>query len=210
MYILGATRKEGAPPVLLNLKGEPIIEGNHVIGSTVYVNKNFQEVGNISDTVYFPDPQWKIYPKNQYPSAYDMYPIGYAFTTYEVINSPNHYLYYLPGKSKASQEYANLLRNNIISSFKKPEPIYSAKKKKELENKMRNLSEELKIKNKKQDSIKNAILRQERIDKRSGVVSIDVEKNKIIYNNLSNEILDIKSKIENIKRDLKLYKIKKV
>jgi len=107
------------PPILmenipLGFGGGPVIENNHVIGSVIFTDNNFNRV-EPSNAKYFPDPNWKKYPKNMYPSIFGIIPIDSGITTYEA--DKDHYIYYQPNSSK-SREYSRMLR--AIFESKRP------------------------------------------------------------------------------------------
>ena len=83
--------QEGKPPVLSNGNQDLQIE-NYIIGS-------------------LNDPHWKMYPKNQFLTARNMYPIGYAFTDYEA--DANHFVFYMPENDGPTWKYSRLLRDHF-------------------------------------------------------------------------------------------------
>lgn len=124
------------PPILmktipLGFGGGPVIEKNYVIGSVIYTDVNFGRVENLKDSVYVPDPNWKMYPKHMYPSIFGILPIDTGITTYEA--DKNHYIYYQPN-SDISRNYSRMLRAVFENKIKrkKIEPILTSEEKKEL------------------------------------------------------------------------------
>jgi len=208
MYTLGITANKTKPPILLNAENNtPIIEGNYVIGSTFFVDNNYKETDPNEATI-LPDPNWRMYPKSDFPSVLNRFPISYAFTTYED-PSGNGYLFYMPGPSSLSKEYSRMLRKAVLENMKKPEPLYSVSKKKLLEKEIR--SSEQKIDRLKEElkKIQTGLTRQKNIDKRSGTKSIEkIEKYERSYEEITNTLKSIKFKISRLKKDLEIYKIK--
>jgi len=62
-------------------------------------------VGNLDD------PHWKIYPKAEWLTARNKYPISYAFTNY--IWDTNHFFVYMPDNSGHTNVYSRMLRDHF-------------------------------------------------------------------------------------------------
>lgn len=88
--------QDGKPPVLSNGTNDLQIE-NYIIGS-------------------LNDPHWKMYPKNQFLTARNMNPTGYAFTDYEA--DANHFVFYIPENDGPTWKYSRLLRNHFETIHK--------------------------------------------------------------------------------------------
>ena len=148
------------PPILmenipLGFGGGPVIEKNYIIGSAIFTDSNFNRV-EPSNAKYFPDPNWKKYPKNMYPSIFGIIPIDSGITTYEADN--DHYIYYQPNSPK-SREYSRMLR--AVFESKRPRakitPITTPAELKELlKSKTKILKETEEKLNKTKDEISKA------------------------------------------------------
>lgn len=87
---------DNMPPVLSNGTNDVIIN-NYVIGSPN-------------------DPHWKLYPKNQFLTARNTFPINYAFTDYSA--DTNHFVFYMPENDGPTMIYSRLLRDHFETIHK--------------------------------------------------------------------------------------------
>ena len=136
------------PPILFN--GAPIgfgrkiyVENNYVIGSVYNLDSDFN-ITNNPNPKYIKDPNWRIYPKSEFLTATNKYPITYAFTNYEV--DSNHYLFYMPN-SDLSFNYSRLLRDYF-------ENMHFDNKKTQIKENKQKLIEIKKFKRNQEDEIK--------------------------------------------------------
>ena len=127
--------KKDVPPVLFN--GAPdgfgkkiYVVDNYVIGSIYNLDSNFN-VTNSPNPKYIKDPNWMIYPRSEFLTARDKYPITYAFTNYEI--DSNHYLFYIP-KDDLSKIYSILLRDHFDNIRTKNKQISISETKEKLKN----------------------------------------------------------------------------
>lgn len=122
------------PPVLFN--GAPqgfgtkiYVVDNYVVGSIYNLDSNFN-ITNSSNPKYIKDPNWMIYPKSEFLTAKNKYPITYAFTNYEI--DSNHYLFYIP-RDDLSRIYSRLLRDHFDNVHTKNKEISIIENKEKLE-----------------------------------------------------------------------------
>tara|TARA_B100000287_G_C20664120_1_gene791165 strand:+ start:1731 stop:2333 length:603 start_codon:yes stop_codon:yes gene_type:complete len=192
---------DNLPPVLktessFDLGGYMILLDNYIIGSVMFLDKEFKQT-TPDKAVYIPDPNWRLYPKDQFLTAKNVYPIDNAFTNYEYNGM---FLFYAPNQSPDSRLYARSLRNHFENIH-----IKLRKQRIKLEdNKRRNIKIELE-RNKKtikdyETKLKKLISSRDRdirTYKRQGMS--DSQINSILKNseieNLNKEILRLKQLI---------------
>jgi hypothetical protein len=163
------------------------------------------------------DPHWRLYPKEQFLSARNNYPIRYAFTDFDA--DENHFVFYMPENFGPTMDYSRLLRNyfetlhNYRVQYKREEnqKILQERNEKVLQIK-RLISENVKsLKSYKEkiSKLKSARERAIRSKVRSGIIKKDAENlydtNEPLYVNTANSIIILESNISTLKNELKNY-----
>ena len=189
--------QDGKPPVLSNGTNDIQI-GNYIIGS-------------------LNDPHWKLYPKNQFLSARNMYPIGYAFTDYEA--DANHFVFYMPENDGPTVVYSRLLRDHFetIHKYRQQDAREVQeriqKRRKEKADQLKKLISEqkklLKQYNQELIKIKSTRDRDIRTLVRSGIskeaATLQVDSMNPMYVNTAGSIIVIKSNIASLENELKSF-----
>lgn len=163
------------------------------------------------------DPHWKLYPKDQYLTARNMFPISYALTDYQA--DANHFIYYMPENSGPTMNYSRLLRDHfeVIHSYRQ-----QANREKQ-QNKIREraekvqllkglLNEQKQLLKKFKDELpklKSARDRAIRSETRSGtpreIAEVNYDNANPMYVNTVGSIITIESNISTLKNELKSY-----
>lgn len=189
--------QDGKPPVLSN-GNQDLQIGNYIIGS-------------------LNDPHWKMYPKNQFLTARNMYPIGYAFTDYEA--DANHFVFYMPENDGPTWKYSRLLRDHFETIHKyRQQSTREQKEKIELERKEKTdqlkklISEQkklLKQYNQELTKLKATRDRDIRTLARSGIskelAATQIDAMNPMYANTAGSIIVIQSNIASLENELKSY-----
>ena len=152
------------PPVLktetpFSSGGHMILLNNYIIGSVMFLDKDFKPTSR-EEAIYIPDPNWRLYPKEQFLNAKYMYPIDYAFTNYEYNGM---YLFYAPAdSSRDTALYSRSLRDYFenIHVILRNKRIKDGVKEKSIikQNKERNKI----LLKKKEDELRKLIAKQDR------------------------------------------------
>tara|TARA_B100000035_G_C20991708_1_gene550488 strand:- start:451 stop:1047 length:597 start_codon:yes stop_codon:yes gene_type:complete len=189
--------KEDMPPVLNNGVNDITIL-NYVVGSPN-------------------DPHWKLYPKELFLSARNMFPINYAFTDYSA--DANHYIYYMPENGGPTLNYSRLLRDHfeIIHGYRQK----AIREKQQRENQERAekikqlkalLIEQNQLLKKFKDEfpkLKSNRDRAIRSETRSGtpreIAEVNYDNMNPMYVNTAGSIITIESNIYSLKNELKSY-----
>jgi len=195
------------PPLLVPNVAEgfgtvPLVENNYVIGSVESIDESLRPNRN-----YVPDPNWRIYPKNEYYTARNMYPRTWAFTDIQYDNE--HFLYYFP-ITPLSESYslrlAKYYEDKISSERPVPPPKDIRALKENLSDKKKLLKEQQKYLEdyqKEESKIKTSVNRYRRR------TSLDANEagqlNRLIYlqDQYGASISGIKNNIKAIKDDIK-------
>ena len=163
------------------------------------------------------DPHWKLYPKNQFLTARNVFPIGYAFTDYSA--DANHYVYYMPESDGLTMVYSRLLREHYERFHKYKQEANKEQFKKQTEEKNEKIKQ-LKILLKEQKSqlkrfkeelakLKSIRDRTIRNEVRSGTPRDFSERNYDInyplYLNTLGSIPIFESNISTLEKELKTY-----
>tara|TARA_Y100000992_G_scaffold301449_1_gene272389 strand:- start:1497 stop:2096 length:600 start_codon:yes stop_codon:yes gene_type:complete len=189
--------KDNIPPVLSN-GFQDIQVDNYIIGGSN-------------------DPHWRLYPKDQFLSAKNMYPIGYAFTDY--VADANHFIFYMPENSGPTMSYSRLLRDhfetfhNYRQQYKKEEEAKLLQERKEKALQIKNLLSEqkkqLKTYTEKISILSAARDRAVRNEVRSGtqksVAKELYDRQNPVYANTAGSIIVLKSNISTLQNELKNY-----
>jgi len=190
--------QDGKPPVLSNGTNDLQI-GNYIIGS-------------------LNDPHWKMYPKNQFLTARNMFPIGYAFTDYEA--DANHFVFYMPENDGPTWKYSRLLRDHFETIHKyrqqsaQEQRVKIQQGRKEKTDQLKKLLAEqkklLKQYNQELSKLKSTRDRDIRTLARSASISKELAANQIdamnpMYANTAGSIIVIQSNIASLKNELKNY-----
>jgi hypothetical protein len=190
--------QDGKPPVLSNGTNDLQI-GNYIIGS-------------------LNDPHWKMYPKNQFLTARNMFPIGYAFTDYEA--DANHFVFYMPENDGPTWKYSRLLRDHFETIHKyrqqsaQEQRVKIQQGRKEKTDQLKKLLAEqkklLKQYNQELSKLKSTRDRDIRTLARSASISKELAANQIdamnpMYANTAGSIIVIQSNIASLENELKSY-----
>tara|TARA_B100000212_G_scaffold342009_1_gene327125 strand:+ start:5473 stop:6072 length:600 start_codon:yes stop_codon:yes gene_type:complete len=163
------------------------------------------------------DPHWKLYPKNQFLSARNMYPIGYAFTDY--VADANHYIFYIPDNTGPTLDYSRKLRDHFETihkyrqQYKKEEleKLSQEKREKALQIKKILAEQKKKLKMYTEEISKLSSIRDRAIRKavRSGATKNEAQelydRENQMYVNTVGSIIVLKSNISNLQNELKNY-----
>lgn len=163
------------------------------------------------------DPHWKLYPKDQYLTARNMFPIGYAFTDYQA--DANHFIYYIPENSGPTWNYSRLLRDHfeVIHGYR--QKAIREKQQKEIQeraekvqqlkgllNEQKQLLKKFKVELPKLKSNRDRAIRSET---RSGtpreIAEVNYDRMNPMYVNTAGSIITIESNISTLKNELKSY-----
>lgn len=188
---------DNLPPVLSNGFQDLKID-NYIIGS-------------------LKDPHWKLYPKEQFLTARNNYPIIYAFTDF--VADENHYVFYMPENSGPTMNYSRLLRNyfeslhNYRAQYKREEEQKILKERKEkvlqLQKLISEQKKDLKSYKEKISKLKSVRDRAIRSKVRSGIKKNDAENlydtNEPLYAETVGSIIILESNISTLKNELKKY-----
>ncbi len=171
------------------------------------------------------DPHWKLYPKDQYLTARNVFPIGYAFTNYSA--DANHYIYYMPENRGPTGDYSRLLRDHFedIHGYRQRE--IREKQQREIREKQQReiqeraekaqqlnalLNEQKQLLKKFKDELqklKSNRDRSIRSEKRMGtpreIAELDYDRRNPMYLNTVGSISTIESNISSLKNELKTY-----
>ena len=189
--------QDGKPPVLSNGTNDLQI-GNYIIGS-------------------LNDPHWKMYPKNQFLTARNMFPVGYAFTDYEA--DANHFVFYIPENDGPTWTYSRLLRDHFetIHKYRKQSAREQRggieRERKEKADQLKKLLAEQKklLKQYKQEltKLKSARDRDIRSLARTGIskelAATQIDAMNPMYANTAGSIIVIQSNIASLENELKSY-----
>jgi hypothetical protein len=163
------------------------------------------------------DPHWKLYPKDQYLTARNMFPIGYAFTDYQA--DANHFIYYMPEIRGPTWNYSTLLRDHfeVIHGYrqqanreKKQKQIQErAEKVKQLKGLLNEQKKLLKKFKSELPKLKSNRDRDIRTKVRSGtpreIAQVNYDRMNPMYVNTAGSIISIESNISTLKNELKSY-----
>lgn len=196
MYIL-RFYQDNMPPVL-NDGSNDIIISNYIIGAPN-------------------DPHWRMYPKDMFLTARNMFPIGQAFTNYSADN--NHYIYYMPDNTGLTLTYSRLLRE-YFEDIHKYRQAYNrenkqkliqerSEKAKQLEGLLKEQKQQLKKFKDELSKLKSNRDRALRSAVRSGVpkeiAEAEYDRMYPMYINTTRSIITIESNILSLKNELKTY-----
>ena len=189
--------QDNMPPVLSDGTGDLSIS-NYIIGAPN-------------------DPHWKLYPKDQYLTARNVFPIGYAFTDYQA--DANHFVYYMPDNRGPTQNYSRILRDHfeVIHGYRQKairekrqreieERVEKAQQLKGLLNEQKQLLKKFKDELPKLKSNRDRAIRTEA---RSGtpreIAEVNYDNTNPMYVNTAGSIITIESNISSLKNELKNY-----
>lgn len=163
------------------------------------------------------DPHWKLYPKDQYLTARNMFPISYAFTDYPA--DANHFIYYMPENSGPTWNYSRLLRDHfeVIHGYR--QQAIREKQQKEIQERAEKvqqlkglLNEQKQLLKKFKDELpklKSNRDRAIRSETRSGtpreIAEVNYDRMNPMYVNTAGSIITIESNISTLKNELKSY-----
>jgi len=182
------------------------------------LSDGINDIGNESYVIGAPnDPHWKLYPKDQFLTARNMFPIAYAFTDYSA--DSNHFAYYMPENAGPTFTYSRLLRDHFekVHGYRQQ---YKRENERKLEeernakiNQLNGLLYEQSNLMKKYKSelanLKSSRDREIRSLKRSGMTKeeaeIQFDTTKPLYINTLGSISLIQSNISTLKKELKNY-----
>jgi hypothetical protein len=163
------------------------------------------------------DPHWKLYPKDQFLTARNMFPIGQAFTNYSA--DANHYVFYMPDHGGPTLNYYRLLRAHfeVIHGYRqqvtrekqqkaKQEIEEKAQQLKGLLNEQKQLLKKFKDELPKLKAIRDRAIRSET---RSGtpreIAEVNYDRMNPMYVNTVGSIINTDSNISTLKKELKSY-----
>jgi hypothetical protein len=163
------------------------------------------------------DPHWKLYPKDKYLTARNMFPIDYAFTDYQA--DANHFIFYMPENSGPTWNYSRLLRDHfeVIHGYRQQANREKQQKKiqeraekvqqlKGLLNEQKQLLKKFKDELPKLKSNRDRAIRSET---RSGtpreIAEVNYDNMNPMYVNTAGSIITIESNISTLKNELKSY-----
>ena len=163
------------------------------------------------------DPHWKLYPKDQFLSARNMYPIGYAFTDY--VADANHYIFYMPDNSGPTMDYSRKLRDHFETihkyrqQYKKEELEKLSQEKRGKASQIKKLLSEqkkqLKMYTEEISKLSSARDRAIRNAVRSGATKNEAQElydmQNPMYVNTAGSIIVLKSNISTLQNELKNY-----
>ena len=229
MYKLYIFFPDDYPPLLQNENGDFIYmmrdytfedktkrQVKYIVGSTQFVDAEFRSA-TPETAEYFPDPNWDVYPSDNYPmNLIGDKPVTHAYTDYNF--DDNQYLYYSPPPlDHILVGYSRLLRAHMLSNLSIPTP------KKLVENQLLQIADEYKQYETKKKKIQADIKKletpikyQQRADKRAGITdSRELQNLMLQLNQLNTELsqlneraIPIKNLRESLERDLKQLKKK--
>ena len=227
MYSLHVFFGDNFPPLLKNQNGDYIFkmrnftfedgktrEVKYIIGSTQFVDANYNSA-TPETAEYFPDPNWDLYPKEEFPMALYKHSVTRAYTDYNY--DDNQYLYYSPPEDYVLLGYSRLLREHILSSLTLLTPRKQVEKRLLLNyQELKKLEEEKKSIETQIKKLNTQIPYQQRADRRAGVsVSQDLNQLMSELNTLTLYLSNIAERMHSLiiikkseEKDLKQLKSK--
>ena len=189
MYKLYIFFPDDYPPLLQNENGDFIYmmrdytfedktkrQVKYIIGSTQFVDAEFRSA-TPETAEYFPDPNWDVYPSDNYPmNLIGDKPVTHAYTDYNF--DDNQYLYYSPPPlDHILVGYSRLLRAHILSTLNIPTPkiqvedqlLQIAGEYKQYETEKKKIQADIKKIQADIKKLETPIKYQQRADKRAGI-----------------------------------------
>lgn len=180
----------------------PLVENNYVIGSVEAIDETGRPNRN-----YVPDPNWRIYKKNEFYTARNMYPRTWAFT--DIPYDDEHFLYYFPITS-LSESYSLRLAKHYEDMIRNARPVPPPKDikalKENLSDKKKLLKEQQKYLEdyqKEESKIKKDVGRYRRRTNLDANEAGQLNRLTILQDQYGASISGIKNNIKAIKDDIK-------